>query len=201
MTQPAAGSIPTDVYAGDTTLFLRSPVSANNVPSSRLGAPYVGYVKWVDSSAVRYLLFGARTLPGNMRKNETRLLIAVDVYGTATLTLTFSTGAQSDYICTARLIIDYTFNTVYGTINFDPTVFNQTQQFDGVFDPLTGRISGKASFSSVNNIGIIDDSWSGRFEGAAYGPLGVNVAMLVTMTRSDGTAIIGVVGWSYYALQ
>ena len=111
------------------------------------------------------------------------------------ITFVSATGEQIDITAGGNLSINYVTNTVTGTGSLNTTVpyrFN----LNGVLDPTTGRISGTASFPGPDGISSSGSDSTGSFEGAAYGPSGVEVAILVTITRPDGTSLHGVLGWS-----
>ena len=201
VTQPTATNPPYDQFSGANSGLARMPLvlgyTAANVPTT---ATYFGFVRWFDNdgagvgdsgtrSTTRYILFGARTVAGDL-----------PTIGSATSTGSASLqgGPSGGYGDVATITIDYAARTITASTAFNPYSTGGTGSSTrplpaaepitliGTFDAATGRISGIATHAPTGT--------TGRFEGALYGPRGVEAGLLFSITTASGVLYYGVVG-------
>lgn len=188
-----------DIFDGTNSRFVRTPLSVVPVESNVLiRSAYVGYVEWSDNNwsgisdagtrgASRRLLFGARTVSADLPLSG-----ATTFTGQSIVTGPGGGGGRN-----AMVVVDYAARTVVGTTMFQPPSTGGTGSsgrplptpeqitFSGTLDPATGRISGTIEHVLTRT--------TGRFEGALYGPSGLEVGILFVIgpaNRADYNGVL-----------
>ncbi|RMB25740.1 hypothetical protein C8J47_3689 [Sphingomonas sp. PP-F2F-G114-C0414] len=200
VTQGVATEPPYDKFSGPNSSFSRSPFAlAASATGVLIGSTYFGYVDWSDNngtgagdfgtrSATRRLLFGARTVMSDLPTSSVAAFM-----GQSTMT-----GPGGGSGGTASITVDYAARTIAGATVFSPASTGGTGSsggpaptpepitFSGTLDPSTGRLTGVITHTASGA--------TGKFEGALYGPHGVEIAMVFTMSAVDGTRYSGLIG-------